>query len=80
MEKSFHILSYIVISAPHFFFLKNTKYFRHTKYVLFPSKEGKFNVIKHNKMGLEVVLIDKHILFDIICVENACDPDHIAHK
>lgn len=28
--------------------------------------KGIFNVIKHNKRGLEVVLIDKHILFDMI--------------
>lgn len=28
--------------------------------------KGIFNVIKHNKRGLEVVLIDKHILIDMI--------------
>lgn len=28
--------------------------------------KGIFNMIKHNKEGLEVALIDKHILFDMI--------------
>lgn len=60
--------------------VKNTKQFRHIKYFLFLLKQWEFNVLKYNKSDLEVVLIDKHILFDMICVDNACGPVLIVHR
>lgn len=57
--------SYIAISAPHFF-LSRTQNILGIKMFFLRLIKGIFNVIKHNKKGLEVVLIDKHILIDMI--------------